>query len=603
MPLLGGRYRLVEPVGQGGMAVVWRADDELLHRTVAVKLLAPQLASDRRSRELIRAEAYAAAQLNHPHIANVYDYGEARQRGFRRVPYLVMEFVRGDTLAARLRAGGALDWPEAVRVCADVAAALAAAHAEGLVHRDVKPDNVLLSPTGVKLVDLGIALAVGQRSVGEQGEVLGTPRYMAPEQVNGDPAVPASDVYALGLLLHECLTGAPLHRGATVAELVARDHLAHAASEPDVPGLPEPVSRLRRRCLAPEPVDRPTSAEVAALLAETVGRRPATIVGPAVPRAAAPEQVLTTRLAAPASRSTQPVRVPAIGPAAGDGPPRRSVRRGLLLAAAPATALTALTAVLAAQLPGLTSANDAAEGAGTGVASPAAGCTARYTADRAPDATFRADLTVTSTGPQAPQAWILSFALPAGQRLTGSSGDVRLRQRAGTVTVDVGRAAPAGTATIGLRGTYDTTAAGGEPTGFALNGLPCGRASTSITSTTTGSLPADDQGGVNGPGGVSGGGSGGTAPGADGRDADGPYAGDPSRPVDVPSAPTAGPASSQSAATAAPQRSRTAGEPSPTGTTAPPDTPGPVESTETGGEPAPTSSTGDAPAAEPSATP
>ncbi|MEH0844001.1 serine/threonine-protein kinase, partial [Micromonospora sp. CPCC 205711] len=278
MRVLGGRYRLVEPVGQGGMAVVWRAEDELLHRTVAVKLLAPELASDRRSRELIRAEAYAAARLNHPHIANVYDYGETRVGGYRRTPYLVMEFVQGETLAARLHADGALDWPQAVRVCADVAAALAAAHAEGLVHRDVKPANVLLSPRGVKLVDLGIALAVGQRSIGEQGEVLGTPRYMAPEQVNGDAAAPASDVYGLGLLLHECLTGRPLRQGATLTELFARDHLADILSDIDVPGLPEAVDQLRLQCLSPEPADRPGSAEAAALLAAVAaGRLPAAV--------------------------------------------------------------------------------------------------------------------------------------------------------------------------------------------------------------------------------------------------------------------------------------------------------------------------------------
>ncbi|MFF5173361.1 protein kinase [Micromonospora sp. NPDC000089] len=595
MRLLSGRYRLVEPVGQGGMAVVWRAEDELLHRTVAVKLLAPQLATDARSRALIRAEAQAAARLNHPHIAGVYDYGEARPRGYRRVPYLVMEFVPGDTLAARLHAAGALPWPQAVRVCADVAGALSAAHAGGLVHRDVKPANVLLSPTGVKLVDLGVALAVGQRSADERGQVLGTPRYMAPEQVSGDPAVPASDVYALGLLLHECLTGKPLRRGATLAELLAQDHAANAAEEPDVAGLPESVRRLRRRCLAPEALDRPTAAEAAALLAEVAGVRPSTVVTPLA--AASPaDPAHTTRLAAPPRRPARAVPAPAGRPAR----PRRGVPRAVLLTAAPAVALAA---VFAGQLPGLTSTDDAAEGAAAG---PAAGCTARYTANRAPDGTFTADLTVTRTGPRSSDAWALSFGLPAGQRVTGGSDNARLTQRADRVTVDLGAPPAAGTATVTLRGTYRSADRGG-PTDFALDGLPCGQAATSITSTTA-AQPSEVTGAP--AGGADGGGAGAPVSGG-ARATHGPRAGDPVGPAanpkptatdgpapTPPGAPTASATAVPGSTTAVPRPAPTSAEPSPTESTAAPQTPAPTESTEAGGEPTPTESA----AAEPSAT-
>src|SRR2546429_2890605 len=157
--LLGDRYRLVERLGGGGMSVVWRAYDEVLGRPVAVKVLAGEAVDDA-SRDWIRAEAQAAARLSHPHITGVHDYGESRTAGGERLPYVVMELVNGPTLAQRL-AKGRLPVRTALLVGAQVAAALAAAHARGLVHRDVKPGNVLLSPAGAKVVDFGIAAVAG----------------------------------------------------------------------------------------------------------------------------------------------------------------------------------------------------------------------------------------------------------------------------------------------------------------------------------------------------------------------------------------------------------------------------------------------------------
>jgi eukaryotic-like serine/threonine-protein kinase len=196
---VGERYRLVEPLGSGGMSVVWRAYDEVLRRSVAVKLLASRLAADPRSRERIRAEARAAARLSHPHITAVHDYGESTVDDGPPVPYVVMELADGDSLEVRL-ADGPLPWRMAVAICAQVATALAAVHARGLVHRDIKPANVMLTPGGAKVVDFGISAIAGDYT-DSQEEFLGTPAYLAPERVDGGPAEPASDVYALGLVL------------------------------------------------------------------------------------------------------------------------------------------------------------------------------------------------------------------------------------------------------------------------------------------------------------------------------------------------------------------------------------------------------------------
>ena len=186
--LLGGRYALLDQVGTGGMAEVWRARDEVLGRTVAVKLLAGKHAGEPEARDRIRAEARAAAALSHPNIAQVYDYGEAHEYG-AALPYVVMELIRGGTLQDRMDAGP-LSPRFAMRVAAEVAAALAAAHADGLVHRDIKPANVMVTETGAKVVDFGIAAAINPGGTGEEDfEVLGTPAYLAPERLIGDGPV------------------------------------------------------------------------------------------------------------------------------------------------------------------------------------------------------------------------------------------------------------------------------------------------------------------------------------------------------------------------------------------------------------------------------
>jgi serine/threonine protein kinase len=247
---LGHRYRLVDRLGRGGMASVWRAVDQVLGRLVAVKALSPGLIADGAFLERFRVEARAAAQLSHPHITSVFDYGEWDLPGGERVAFIVMELLDGESLAARLQ-HGALPWPEAAAVCAQVAQALAAAHRRGVVHRDVKPGNVVLTEAGAKVLDFGIAAMAGEEapiSSGGMRGVLGTAAYVAPELLAGELVTPGADVYGLGVLLFESLTGRlPLG----------------GEAEPAVQGLPAEVALLPGRCLARRPDERPSSAEVA----------------------------------------------------------------------------------------------------------------------------------------------------------------------------------------------------------------------------------------------------------------------------------------------------------------------------------------------------
>lgn len=279
--LLGERYRLIEQLGAGGMSVVWRGYDEVLGRQVAVKVLASRLASDKAFRHRIRIEAQAAARLCHPNITNVYDYGESEQVGLT-VPYVVMELVDGGPLSSRLGRGGQLPWREAVTIGAEVASALATAHARGVVHRDVTPGNVMLTPTGVKVVDFGISALVGESEQGPDGALLGTPAYLAPERLDNGQVSPATDVYAVGLLLYRMLTGRLPWQASTTTQMLR----AHMYNDPDpmppVVGLPAEVEELVRRCLAKSPADRPSTADVARTLADAAGIAAIVPVSPAL---------------------------------------------------------------------------------------------------------------------------------------------------------------------------------------------------------------------------------------------------------------------------------------------------------------------------------
>ncbi|MFI2713622.1 serine/threonine-protein kinase [Micromonospora sp. NPDC018662] len=304
---LHDRYVLRERIGLGGMSEVWRADDEVLHRPVAVKALAGRLAADPQLRATIQREARAAARLTHPHVTQVYDYGEATLPGGVVTPYLVMELVAGQTLADRL-AGGPLAWPDAVRTAGQVAAALAAAHRIGVVHRDVKPANVMLTETGAKVLDFGIAAPAGPRqpTTGPAGEPLaGTPAYFAPERLDPGPTHPAGDVYALGALLYRSLTGRPPLPVRTWDDVVDLRDRRPPVPPLRVPGLPADVAELTLACLALDPARRPTAAQVADRLGAGRPVDPPTAILPTVSRVAHPATLVER--AAPA-RPVPPVR-------------------------------------------------------------------------------------------------------------------------------------------------------------------------------------------------------------------------------------------------------------------------------------------------------
>src|SRR5690349_7248165 len=259
--LLARRYKLNQRIGSGGMSVIWRAFDVALERTVAVKVLDGPLGTDPRYRDLIRREARAAASIEHPHAINVYDYGETVTAGGRVAAYVVMQLLDGRSLADRL-AAGPLPWPTAVTVAATVAEVLAAAHVRGVVHRDVTPENVMLTTDGVRLLDFGIATEFGRA---EETLTFGTPPYVAPERIAGAEATGATDVYALGVLLFESLTGT-VPFGTTWDDLTTLSADDRRPPPLDVPGLPPSVAAICRRCLALDPADRPTAAEVHATL-------------------------------------------------------------------------------------------------------------------------------------------------------------------------------------------------------------------------------------------------------------------------------------------------------------------------------------------------
>ena len=302
--ILGDRYLLGEVIGRGGMADVYRATDQLLHRSVAVKVLR-DTADDESDRRRFTAETTTLARLNHVNLVMVLDAGITAEQ-----PFLVMELVDGPTLDAK-RQDGALPIEEVGQIGAQMADALAYAHREGVVHRDVKPGNVLLGTDGrARLADFGIARLIGDTvRHTKTGHAIGTPAYLSPEQVRGDEVSPASDVYSLGLVLLEALTGERAYPGSPTEAALVR-----LSKQPHVPEtLPGPWRDLLTRMTAIEPGDRPAAEEVAAAL-----RSPApapTATDPTRTMVMAPAAAAPAAAPAPAPAPTEPSLIDRAGDA------------------------------------------------------------------------------------------------------------------------------------------------------------------------------------------------------------------------------------------------------------------------------------------------
>ena len=309
---LSGRYRLQRLIATGGMGQVWEAVDSRLGRRVAVKVLKAEFSQDSEFIERFRAEARTTAMLNHPGIAAVHDYGESQLDGEGRTAYLVMELVNGEPLNSVLKRTGRLSLRHALDLLEQTGRALQVAHAAGLVHRDVKPGNILITPTGqVKITDFGIAKAVDAAPVTQTGMVMGTAQYIAPEQALGHDATPSSDVYSLGVVGYEVVSGKRPFTG-DGALTVAMKHIKEPPP-PLPPELPPNVRELIEITLVKNPGMRyrsggPFADAVAAVRA---GRRP--------PR---PSQSPPPGRASPASIPSSPQARAAVGPRT--PPPRRS---------------------------------------------------------------------------------------------------------------------------------------------------------------------------------------------------------------------------------------------------------------------------------------
>jgi serine/threonine-protein kinase len=328
---------LDERVATGGMGDVWRATDVVLGRQVAAKVLLPALVSDPDFIARFRAEARMMAALRHPGIVQVYDCGQDELPDGGTADYLVMEFVQGKPLSKRIEADGTLGIAETMSVVAQAAEALHAAHAGGIVHRDVKPSNLMVQESGaVVLVDFGVARSTNVTSITSTNAVPGTALYMAPEQAAGRPVSAATDIYALGAVAYCCLTGGPPFTGDNPLQVAVR----HLDDEPPpLPAeIPAPVQDLVFRALAKDPAERYASGADMAVAARAAADATVATTAGGTPMVVVPGSL---RLSDPDTRTDLPT-VPAVGATGG-----RGRRRGTLVGAVVAV-LVALTGLVAA---------------------------------------------------------------------------------------------------------------------------------------------------------------------------------------------------------------------------------------------------------------
>ena len=288
---LGGRFEVGKQLGRGGMAIIYRARDILLDRDVAIKILRSDRDGGEEHRDRLHREARAIARLNHPHIVTVHDVGVVGD-----VVYIVMELLEGADVAELLEIEGRLSLPLALEIGRQVTSGLAVAHASGVIHRDIKPENIFvigsISGAIAKVLDFSVAkvpLKLGRKRLTRSGAIFGTPHYMAPEQIRADPVTPQTDLYGVGAVLYEMVTGLPPFDAETPLDLF---ELHVTADIPDlddhIPDAPIGLSPLVRRLLAKRAADRPDSAQevseaLSAMLTESFSEAepdPATVTGP-----------------------------------------------------------------------------------------------------------------------------------------------------------------------------------------------------------------------------------------------------------------------------------------------------------------------------------
>ncbi len=419
--VVGGRYRLEALLGRGGMATVWRARDASLDRPVAVKLLRPEILADPDLALRFRREAHAATVLRHPNVVACLDTGRDGDQ-----PYLVMELVEGEDLASRLRRDGALPQADALRIATDVARGLAVAHARGVVHRDVKPGNILLGADGrARVTDFGIARLAAEAEAALPGTTLGSVHYFSPEQARGATTTPASDVYGLGLVLFEMLTGTRAFGGSTPTEIALARVEAPAPSARAVnPAVTPALDAIVRRATAPQPADRYPNAGALAADLEALARpadstSPTTIVTTGGPAALPGPPSSAASPAGTAARRTEAAHRRA--PAGRDGP-------GL---AVPSLLLVAIVLGVAG------AAGAFLLGGGPGLAVESPGGVAEIDPTDPPPGTPAAEEPATSA-PEDPATGGPATDLPTPR--TGADGTADLCEAAGSDTCSLGAA-------------------------------------------------------------------------------------------------------------------------------------------------------------------